>query len=51
MLTQSNFIKVSTIGIIVLQGKAQQDIIHNLLLEKVNSKDYSFNRTEWKSHN
>ncbi|VVH63672.1 DNA helicase [uncultured Gammaproteobacteria bacterium] len=29
-----------TIGIIVLQGKAQQDIIHNLLLEKVNSKDY-----------
>jgi hypothetical protein len=27
-----------TIGIIVLQGKAQQDIIHNLLLEKVQNK-------------
>ncbi len=29
-----------TIGVIVLQGNAQQDIIHNLLLEQIDSKDY-----------
>ncbi|MBW5290691.1 MAG: DNA helicase [Candidatus Ruthia sp. Asou_11_S2] len=29
-----------TIDVIVLQGNAQQDIIHSLLLKKVNSKDY-----------
>ena len=32
--------KDKTIGVIVLQGNAQQDIIRNLLLEKIDSKDY-----------
>jgi hypothetical protein len=32
--------KDKTIGVIVLQGNTQQNTIHNLLQEKIDSKDY-----------
>jgi superfamily I DNA and/or RNA helicase len=39
-IIQDERYKDKTIGVIVLQGNTQQNTIHNLLQEKIDSKDY-----------